>query len=31
VLVNTAGRQVTTAVGGTSVTLHPYQVHWTLR
>jgi hypothetical protein len=31
VLVNTAGRQVTTAVGATSVTLHPYQVHWTLR
>jgi hypothetical protein len=30
-LVNTAGRQVTTAVSGKSVTLRPYQVRWILR
>jgi hypothetical protein len=30
-LVNTAGRHLTSTVGGKPVTLHPYQVRWTLR
>ena len=31
VLVNTAGRPVTSAVGGPPVTLHAYEVRWILR
>jgi Glycosyl hydrolases family 39 len=31
VLVNTAGRPVTSTVGGTPVTLHAYEVRWILR
>jgi hypothetical protein len=31
VLVNTAGRRLTSTVDGNPVTLHPYQVRWTLR